>query len=152
MVPKHLLPYGATCKTFAKPVSKVLFIEVASGTNCILSWVKSMKIMMESWMVTGSWSSKQYVIFSVLDLSGILGSLLVLINLCDTFVWWWVVANHFINYLYESEKDTQRMVLVTMVETSLVALSASSLPGMEEWPGIHWMVIKEKMELMELWI
>ena len=29
---------------------------------------------------------------------------------------------------------------------------ASSLPGMVEWPGIHWMKMKDKMELTELWI
>ena len=40
-------------------------------------------------------------------------------------------------------------MLVAIVVTSLAALSASSLPGMAEWPGIHWM---EEVELMELWI
>ena len=35
---------------------------------------------------------------------------------------------------------------------SLAALSASLLPGMAEWPGMHWMEMEDKMELMELWI
>ena len=35
---------------------------------------------------------------------------------------------------------------------SLVAASARSLPGMVEWPGIHWMKIENEMELMELWM
>ena len=39
-----------------------------------------------------------------------------------------------------------------MVVASLAALSARSLPGMEEWPGIHWMKMEDDMELMELWI
>ena len=39
---------------------------------------------------------------------------------------------------------------VAMVVASLVALSAKSLPGMEEWPGIHWIKIEDEMELMEL--
>ena len=43
------------------------------------------------------------------------------------------------------------MVSVAMV-VALAALSASSLPGTEEWPGIHWMKMEEVMELMELWI
>ena len=43
-----------------------------------------------------------------------------------------------------------RIVSVAMVVASLVALSAKSLPGMEEWPGIHWIKIEDEMELMEL--
>ena len=39
-----------------------------------------------------------------------------------------------------------------MVVASLAVLSARSLPGMEEWPGIHWMKMENDMELMELWI
>ena len=35
---------------------------------------------------------------------------------------------------------------------SLAATSARSLPGMVEWPGIHWMKIENEMELMELWM
>ena len=41
---------------------------------------------------------------------------------------------------------------VAMVVASLAALSARSLPGIAEWPGIHWIKIKDKMELMELWM
>ena len=52
----------------------------------------------------------------------------------------------------ELQKDTGRMVLVEMVVASLVAMSASSLPGKSEWPVIHWMKMEEKMELMEVWI
>ena len=43
-----------------------------------------------------------------------------------------------------------RIVSVLMVVVSLAALSARSLPGMEEWPGIHWIKIEDEMELMEL--
>ena len=39
-----------------------------------------------------------------------------------------------------------------MVVASLATWLDSSLPGMEEWPGIHWMKMKDKMELMKLWI
>ena len=39
---------------------------------------------------------------------------------------------------------------VAMMVASLVALSARSLPGVEEWPGIHWIKIEDEMELMEL--
>ena len=39
---------------------------------------------------------------------------------------------------------------VAMMVASLAALSARSLPGIEEWPGIHWIEIEDEMELMEL--
>ena len=39
-----------------------------------------------------------------------------------------------------------------MVVASLAALSARSLPGMAEWPRIHWMEMEDDMELMEMWI
>ena len=39
-----------------------------------------------------------------------------------------------------------------MVVASLAALSARSLPGMEEWTGIHRIKIEDEMELMELWM
>ena len=35
---------------------------------------------------------------------------------------------------------------------SFAALSARSLPGTAEWPGIYWMKMEDDMELMELWI
>ena len=41
---------------------------------------------------------------------------------------------------------------VAIVVASLAALSARSLPGMAEWPGIHWIRIEDEMELMELWM
>ena len=39
---------------------------------------------------------------------------------------------------------------VGMMVASLAALSSTSLPGIEEWPGIHWIKIEDEMELMEL--
>ena len=45
-----------------------------------------------------------------------------------------------------------RIVFVAMVVASLAALSARSLLGMEEWPGIHWVEMKDNLELMELFI
>ena len=41
---------------------------------------------------------------------------------------------------------------VAMVVASLAALSTRLLPGMLEWPGIHWMTMEDKIELMELWM
>ena len=35
---------------------------------------------------------------------------------------------------------------VAMMVASLAALSAKSLPGIEEWPGIHWIKIEDEME------
>ena len=39
---------------------------------------------------------------------------------------------------------------VAMMVASLAALPARSLPGIEEWPGIHWIKIEDEMELTEL--
>ena len=41
---------------------------------------------------------------------------------------------------------------VAMVVASLAALSARTLPGMEEGTGIHRIKIEDEMELMELWM
>ena len=50
------------------------------------------------------------------------------------------------------DRETGRIVSVAMVVASLADLSARSLPGMSEWPGIHWMKMEDDTELMELWI
>ena len=50
----------------------------------------------------------------------------------------------------ELDIDMGRIVFVAMVVASLAALSTRSLPGIEEWPGIHWMNMEDDMELMEL--
>ena len=52
----------------------------------------------------------------------------------------------------ELDREIGRMVSVAMVAASLAALSARSLPGTAEWPGIHWMKIENDIELMALWI
>ena len=44
------------------------------------------------------------------------------------------------------------MVSVAMVVASLDALSARSLPGMAESPGIHWMKTEDEMELIKFWM
>ena len=41
---------------------------------------------------------------------------------------------------------------VTMVVASLAAVTARSLPGMAELPGIYWMKMEDEIELMELWM
>ena len=50
----------------------------------------------------------------------------------------------------ELDRDMGRVASVVMRVTSLAALSARSLPGIDEWPGIHWIKIEDEMELMEL--
>ena len=50
----------------------------------------------------------------------------------------------------ELDIDMGRIVFVAMVVASLAALSTRSLPGIEEWPGIHWTNMEDDMELMEL--
>ena len=52
----------------------------------------------------------------------------------------------------ELEKETGWIVSVAIVVVSLAAVSARTLPGMAEWPGIHWMKMEDDMELMGLWI
>ena len=41
---------------------------------------------------------------------------------------------------------------VAMMVDSFAALSARSLPGIEERPGIHWIKIEDEMELMKLFM
>ena len=41
---------------------------------------------------------------------------------------------------------------VAMVVASLAAFLARWLPGMVEWPGIHWTKMEDEMELMESWM
>ena len=52
----------------------------------------------------------------------------------------------------ELDREMGRVVPVAMMVTSLAALFARSLPGIEEWLGIHWIKIKDEMKLMELWM
>ena len=52
----------------------------------------------------------------------------------------------------ELDREIGRIVSVAMVVASLTALSAKSLPGMAEWPGIHGMKMGDNVELTELWI
>ena len=52
----------------------------------------------------------------------------------------------------ELDREIGRMVSVAMVAASLAALSARSLPGTAEWPGIQGMKIEDDIELMALWI
>ena len=52
----------------------------------------------------------------------------------------------------ELDREIGRIVSVALLVAPLVSLSARSLPGMTEWPGIHWMKMEDDMDLMELWI
>ena len=52
----------------------------------------------------------------------------------------------------ELDREIERIVSVAMVVAPLAALSARLLPGMAEWPGIHWIKMEGDMEVMELWI
>ena len=52
----------------------------------------------------------------------------------------------------ELDREIGGILSVAMVVASLAALSARSLPGIAEWPGIHWTKIEDEMELMELWM
>ena len=50
----------------------------------------------------------------------------------------------------ELDRQMGRVASVVMRVVSLAALSVRSLPGIDEWPGIHWIKIEDEMELMEL--
>ena len=52
----------------------------------------------------------------------------------------------------ELDREIGRIVSVALLVAPLASLSARSLPGMTEWPGIHWMKMEDDMDLMELWI
>ena len=85
--------------------------------------------------MAGLQTSKQYVIFLVLDLFRGTKRLLMLVNSCGAFVCRWIIMNCFISNLYRAGKG--RIVLVAMVLTSLASLSANSLPETTGWPRIH---------------
>ena len=80
----------------------------------------------------------------------------------ETLRWWYTEATRLcvggasrIDSLMtwlELDREIGRMVSLAMVVTSLAAMSARSLPGTAEWPGIHLMKMDDDMELMELWI
>ena len=50
----------------------------------------------------------------------------------------------------ELDREMRRVASVARRVPSLATVSARSLPGIEEWPGIHWTKIEDEMELMEL--
>ena len=50
----------------------------------------------------------------------------------------------------ELDREMGSVASVVMRVASLAALSGRSLPGIDEWPGIHWLKIEDEMELMEL--
>ena len=70
----------------------------------------------------------------------------------NSFVYWWSITNRFVNDLNRANREIGTIVSVEKVVASLAAFLARSLPGMAEWPGIHWIKIEEEMELMELWM
>ena len=50
----------------------------------------------------------------------------------------------------ELDREMGSGASAVMWVASFAALSARSLPGIDEWPGIHWIKIEDEMELMEL--
>ena len=50
----------------------------------------------------------------------------------------------------ELDREMGSGASAVMWVASFVALSARPLPGIDEWPGIHWIKIEDEMELMEL--
>ena len=50
----------------------------------------------------------------------------------------------------ELDREMGSGASVVMRVASFAALSARLLPGIDEWPGIHWIKIEDEMELMEL--
>ena len=50
----------------------------------------------------------------------------------------------------ELDREMGSGASVVMRVASFAALSARSLPGIDEWPGIHWTKIEDEMDLMEL--
>ena len=80
----------------------------------------------------------------------------------ETLQWWYTAATHLcvdgaswivlLMTWIVLDIEIVRIVFVAMVVASLAALSARSVPGMEEWPGIHWMKMEDNMKFMELWI
>ena len=50
----------------------------------------------------------------------------------------------------ELDREMGSGASVVMRVASFAALSVTLLPGIDEWPGIHWIKVEDEMELMEL--
>ena len=50
----------------------------------------------------------------------------------------------------ELDREMGSGASAVMTAASFTALSARSLPGIDEWSGINWIKIEDEMELMEL--
>ena len=50
----------------------------------------------------------------------------------------------------ELDREMGSGASAVMWVASFAALSVRSLPGIDEWPGIHWIKIEDEMELMKL--
>ena len=80
----------------------------------------------------------------------------------ETLRWWYTAAtrsgvggaSRIVSLMTWMVLDIEigRIVFVAMVVALLAALSARSVPRMEEWSGIHWMKMEDNMEFMELWV
>ena len=130
---------------------EILSIEVAFRADSILRWIELMKVLLKRRVMAGSQTSKQCVNVFIFDLFCVTRSLVILVYKCSALVGASSQIVSLITWI-KLEKKIGRMVLVAMLVTSLAAFLAGSLPGMAEWPGIHWIKMEDKMELMELWI
>ena len=52
----------------------------------------------------------------------------------------------------ELNREIGIIVFAAIGVLSLAALSSRSLPGIEEWPGIHWKKMENDIELVKVWI
>ena len=101
---KTCLSYDCSSRTFTQPMMEILFSEAAFWADGSFRWVESMKILSERRVVAASQTSKQNIIFSVVDLFCITRSISMLVDQCNAFVCQQIVANCFIHNLNITRK------------------------------------------------
>ena len=145
MVPKHLLPYGVTCKTFAKPMMESCSLR--HHFKLIGSWdgLSRWRYRWREWCWLDrrekdvGWIVDQQAVRHLFDYWFLLshekhfgvGKLVSCVDWSSRII-------GFITCI-ELEKETGRIVLVAMVVASLAALSASSYLECQNGQGfIEW--------------
>ena len=146
MAPKHSLSQGYQSRTVAEPVKEILFFLAAIRTGGILRRIKSLEVLLERRYCFRTSSCPLLICFASRETlrclyteatRSCIGGVSQIVSLMT-----WI----------ELDREIGRIVSVAMVVASLAALSARSLSGMAEWPGIYWMKMDDQMELMELWM
>ena len=61
----------------------------------------------------------------------------MLVDKCNAFMCWWIIANHVIYNLNRTREGKRKDCVGSNGGGFFGSLLARSLPGMAEWSGIH---------------